>query len=231
MRSGTNLVSCSLNAITRKPVGVFPGKQYARLMNERLGLDMISDEPFIYRTHSFVDVAKASPEFSRLVFLTRNPKELLLRHFSIIQKSDLHQNHIQAFLNEYLDYFRVLDSWPVNNRILLFYEDVIANLDQSLLTILDFIGEEPNFMDDYILHKTEYLDKILNVYKAICKNQRKGEASREGESTREKPMPIYYTQNKSSELLKYIDQVLEEKDPVIWEKYLKRFQTNPLQKD
>ncbi len=216
-RSGVNLVSCCMLAVTRKPIGLFPNLIHPRA-NSRLNLELISDLPFIYRTHYLMKSTEIPSDYERLIHLTRNPKELLFRNFSISTKKDLQKTQVQIFLNEYLDRFRTYENWSVGNRLLIFYEDVIQHLDQILIEILNFSSEPPLFWDDYISNKQSYINQIYDSYT----NQWQGN---HGVSAVKKPEAVYYTKDIEVDLLQYIDQIVREKAPIIWDKYLKRFET------
>ncbi len=218
-QSGTNLVSCTLNAITRKPIGDFrSGMIYENVMN-RLQLDSICSTPFIYRTHYADDLKRVSSKLNKLIFVSRNLKELLFRDYLIFSLEDLQSDEVQSFINTYLQRFKVYESWNPHNRYLVFYEDFInQENDEITLALLDFVDEEPTFFYDYIEHKEEYLNKILDSYK----NQHKAKF---GASSKNGAKALYYTKHRNSKILRSVDQILQKKEPLIWEKYLKRFQT------
>jgi hypothetical protein len=224
-RSGTNLVSLLLTAITRKPTGVFPNITFP-LGTNLFDVEPVSDVPFLYRIHEPGGISVGTNgtwgNYNRFILLSRNPKELLCRTFSITQKSDLHRRDVESFIKYYLSRFRKLESWAADKRLCVFYEDVISELDDTLLNILEFLGEEPRFMDDYIEHKAEYIDAVFNNYRDRYHTVKGGVSSLEGAKV------TFYTQDKDVELLEYMDQVIEAHDPLIWKKYLKRFKTDPM---
>lgn len=231
-RSGTNLISGSLIAITRKPVSwlqwgnrVFEtgSKLREHPSYNRLGLPLVSQEPLMYRTHDdFEKLRKIPSHANRLIFVTRNPKELIFRKFSLQNSNydapDL--SLIDEFLNSYIEAFAIYDAWEPQNRYLVFYEDFIRDGDQILLSLLDFMGEKPLFFEDYQMHKEEYLNDLLDSYKAQHEKNRGGASSEDG------PKEIYYTKTAPVEALLQIDACIEKRAPLIWERYLKRFRTD-----
>ncbi len=219
-RSGSNLLTCTLNSITRKPIGVFPSRTINSYGMNRLNLDSVCSTPFIYRTDSADTLKGVSSNLNNLILVSRNPKELLFRDHSISSLKDLQSKEIKSFINTYLQRFKMYESWNPDNRYIVFYEDFINQENEEIiLDLLDFMGEEPTFFDDYVEHKEEYLYKILDSYRDQHKSKFGGKSSRNGPNT------LYYTENKDPKLLQHIDQILQKKEPLIWEKYLKRFQS------
>ena len=232
-KSGTNLITGCLSAITRKPISWFywgnsildPSSEYRNhLSYNRLGLPLISDIPLLYRTHyQFVELMDVPSQHNKLVFATRNPKELLYRKFFLQASSSENPDpqFIEEFLNKYLKAFDVYDSWFPENRMIVFYEDFIDHEDDILLQLLYFMEEPPVFLDDFLKNKLEYMFRLLESYTNQHTHNSGGASSREG------PKPIYYTRNASPETLMYIDKYLQTAAPQTWENYLKQFQTYP----
>lgn len=216
-RSGSNLVTCSLLAILHQPVGAYPNK-IQPYSTGRLKLDFVSNTPFLYRTHEFEDVEKASPDFVKLILLTRNYKELLLRGFQIRRTADLSSKEVQAYINRYINNFRVFDKWSEKERLLIFYEDTINDFDTLLLSTVEFLNLSPLFWDDFVANKEKYLNDIYTSYT----NQHGG---KNGLSARKGQKEIFYSQDSDPRLLKALDVIFRAKDPYIWETYLKRFET------
>lgn len=228
-RSGSNLVSGSLLAITRKPISwlewgyrVFePGSKFrAHLSYNRLGLPLVSEEPLLYRLHyDFEKIKKIPPATNRLIFVTRNPKELIFReHYPDPSSFDF--SFAEEFLHNYLKAFEIYDRWQPENRFLVFYEDFIASGDEILLQLLSFMGEKPLFFDDYLMHRQEYLNTLLTSYGIQHARKRGGASCRNG------PQEIYYSKEIARETLLQIDTYIKSKAPLIWERYLKRFRTD-----
>lgn len=228
-KSGTNLITGSLLAITRKPISWFywgntildtdSGHRDHPSYN-RLGLPLISEVPLLYRTHyEFDELMQVPSKLNRLIFLTRNPKELMYRRYFLQEptRPDPDNQFIEEFLQEYLETFHVYDSWFSDNRRLVFYEDYIEQGDSILLDLLHFMNEPPLFFEDYLNHKDEYISLLLKSYAKQHTHNNGGSSSQGG------PKPIYYTQNASLETLRWIDGYLQNNEPTIWEKYLIRF--------
>ena len=218
-RSGVNLVTCSMQAVLRKPIGNLRTLSSRPVVNQRLELHLVSTIPFIYRTHCPKELSGLSLKSSKLIFLTRNLKELLFRKFFISCVDDLEEKNVKIFIRQYLNRFLAYESWNHENRFLVYYEDyILQENEELLLNILNFIGEEPSFFDDFLEHKEEYLWTILQSYRDQHKD-------RHGNSSINGPRINYWAKNTNPEILKAIDEILEDQEPLIFEKYLKRFRT------
>lgn len=229
-KSGTNLISISLSAITRKPIFWFawknqifdPSPQFRKHASyNRLGLPFISDKPLLFRTHdAFLELMQVPSDQNKLIFITRNPKELMYRAFFLQTPSaqDPDPQFIKDFLNSYLWVFKVYDTWFPENRTLVFYEDFIVSGDDILVDLLSFMNEEPVYLTEFLNNKKAYMSKILESYAKQHTSNGGGSSSSGG------PKAIYYTRNADPETLLYIDEYIENTEPLIWEKYLKKFQ-------
>lgn len=216
-RSGVNLITCSLLVITRKPIGNFDTGQIFVNPSNRVDIEPNTQLPFIYRTHDVTLLQQTSSVINKLVFVTRNPKELLFRKFPNITLDDLNSSLVTDFIEAYLERFRLYESWTDTNRKIVFYEDFIVHDDETLLELLAFMKEEPIFYSDYIQNKQHYLKMILDSYK----NQHAGSGT---SVEKDKPKATHHSKNADPALLQKIDQILQ-KEPEIWNKYLQRFQT------
>lgn len=228
-KSGSNLITGCLSAITRKPISWFywadsildpTSKDRQHISYNRLGLPLVSDIPLLYRTHYEIsELMKVPSTQNKLIFITRNPKELIYRKFflqtPVSENPDI--EFIADYLDEYLESFKIYDTWFPDNRMVVYYEDFILQDDQILLQLLQFINEPPVYIDDFLEHKQEYLLRLLQSYS----NQHTHNNG--GSSSQNKPKAIYYTQNASHKTLKSIDDFIIARAPIIWEKYLKRY--------
>ena len=230
-RSGSNLISTSLAAITRKPISWLHWKTSVFEPNSerkqqpaynRLHLPLITDQPLLYRTHGAFEELRQIPSYAnRLIFMTRNPKELIFRKFSLQSPQEAPDLlFVEDFLKKYLTAFEMYEAWDENTRMLVFYEDFIGRGDEILLELLSFMGEKLLFFEDYRMHREEYLARLLESYKEQHQKVAGGLSSRDG------PTAIYYTKNAPMETLLQIDAYIERKAPLIWKKYLKRFSTH-----
>jgi hypothetical protein len=230
-KSGINVMTASLTAITRKPISWLNwgndvlkhvSKHRKHPSYNRLGLPLVSDKPLLYRSHfDFLEIKQFPSHLNKLVFVTRNPKELLYRRFLRLspESDNPDPQFIETFLKWYLAPFEVYERWSPENRRMVFYEDFIVNGDEILLSLLEFMREKPTFLVDYQTKKQEYMNRLLESYKQQHVNNFGGSSSIGG------PKAIHYSKNANPETLMYVDEYIKKYFPIIWEKYLKRFET------
>lgn len=230
-KSGSNVITGCLSAITRKPISWFyygneihnpDSKHRKHISYNRLELNLVSDIPLLYRTHYEYAQLSLVPSISnKLIFATRNPKELLYRSFYLSKSRSENPNKrfIKKFLNNYIKAFKVFEAWCPNTRKIIFYEDFITNDNEILIELLQFMQEPPLFYDDFLINKQDYLTQLLQSYSNQHKHNLGGSSSKHGTKA------LYYTRNASLEKLSFIDNYLQKKAPKIWDQYLKRFKT------
>ena len=170
-RSGTNLISASLQTIIKKPIASLEWeKNFYKFkthpMYNRLKIPLISEEPFIFRTHGeYKKLTQIPSEFNKLIFVTRNPKELLFRKISNQNiKSSQFWVEAEKVLNYQMELFNTYESWNEENRMLIFYEDFINQSVELIPKILSFIGENDICYQDYVENKDRYQSMILKSY-------------------------------------------------------------------
>jgi len=227
-RSGSNWISGCLSAITRKPISWLHWKrtffQSIRRHDpsyNRLKLHLVTGKPLLYRTHyEFDELMQIPSDRNKLIFVTRNPKELIFRAFFLSSPGmDFPSTQfLDEFLIDYLPPFEIYDKWADENRFLVFYEDFIENDDSILLDLIVFMKEEPCYWEDFSSNKQSYFSRLIKSYQRQHKENLGGASS-----SKSGPQAIYYTQYVSADVLKEIDEYIQKKSPLIWEKYLKRF--------
>jgi hypothetical protein len=158
---------------------------------------------------------------NKLIFLTRNPKEVLFRAHLLAFPKQKEPDFlfVKEFLNKYLEPFRIYELWDQENRMLIYYEDFVIDGDAILLDILHFMQVEPTYFEDFIANKQEYQALLLESYR------KQHERNNGGFSVREKPESIFYSKGVRFELLARIDEYIQEREPHLWEQYLKRFES------
>ncbi|MBM3201444.1 MAG: sulfotransferase domain-containing protein [Chlamydiae bacterium] len=219
-RSGSNWLSTSLSLITRKPISWIEWKYKIHVNHpsyNRLNIELVSDNPLLYRTHLPNGLIKKVPrDKNKLIFLTRNPKEILFRSLLLKEMRET-DKRIWNFIDNYLEYFNLYESFHKTNRKLIFYEDFIHHHEEILLDVLDFMNEPATFWEDFILNKNFYFSSILSSYKDQHRSVDGGKSSQNGATEK------FYSLDISKELLKKIDLYIQKAAPKIWEDHLSRF--------
>jgi hypothetical protein len=136
-KSGTNVISGCLCALTRKPISWFywgnsPIQEHPSY--NRLGLPLITETPLLYRTHyEFAQLKLVPSKINQLIFITRNPKELLYRKFFLEYSTSSYPtvSYIQNFLKEYLKHLRFTTP-GVLIRVYVFFMKILSLIRMKL---------------------------------------------------------------------------------------------------
>jgi len=200
-RSGTNWVRYIIEWSTGKPT---PGAP--RLIR---GYDFVCD-----RAHKAYPIME---NYGKVLFVLRDYRECLLRHHwkayetsesieHFLLRDDLKQpcawywKNLQAF-----DEFK-------GDKNILYYEDLIAPDHNIIASILTFFGEDANRSGPFIRDLAEHKNISIGFYDAKHGSQTKGEKT------------ARHADRILSEERKSFDRFFETNHPVLFEKYLSRYQ-------
>ena len=175
--------------------------------------------PFIHHFHnvnSYLSKIQkycfAPPDFKKDKILTiiRNPLDTLLRDnisFQDALETVLQRNNLSLFPN--LIY---LEKWPTSNRHVLYYEDLLDHPKEEIEKLLLFAEVSTNGLDEFMQNLDEHKKKTIADYDHFHRSFTKGKDR------------TLYQRKYTSEQLKTLVDLFKEIDPVIWDKYLKRYE-------
>ncbi len=216
-RSGTNLTISSLQIIAKIPcLFVYQeGMEKSSRDENLLLIDLDFSKKPLLRIHHYSALKGISSAKNRLIFLTRNPKEIFLRNFGRRGhgKKEKIRDFAFQYLNYYLKMFRFFDDWDPSRRLLVYYEDILLFPKKTLKGILKFLGEEERGLSDYMNHMDAYRMRILESYHQQHESKSKGKDI------------LYYSKQSPQRILLELDAMVKEMDMDLWNKYLYRFET------
>ena len=216
-RSGTNLTIGSLQIIAKIPCFFVYQENIEKSWQDenRLLIDLDFSKSPLLRTHSYATLQGISSTENRLIFLTRNPKELILRNLGekLSEKKEEAQKLITKYLSYYLAMFRFFDHWELSHRLLVYYEELLLYPKQTLKRILEFLRENDKGLKNYMDHIETYQAKILDSYHHQHQSKSKGIDI------------LYYSKRSSQKVLLELDAIIKAMDLELWHKYLHRFKT------
>jgi len=219
MRAGTNLTICSLQILTNKPVRFFTPSLIEKddlLGVNRLNIEVDYTKKILFRTHDS-DIEKVPNDKNQLLMVLRNPKEVLLGF--MYDDPDTFTEFLDsesAFLG-YLDRIRTYDNWPEENKLLIYYEDLILEPENVLPEILDFFNESH---DKLAMHLNNVEEDRLKISMSYQKQHKIGG----GPLSRTQDI-FFHSKKIPKELLQKADELLKKINPELWEKYLYRYET------
>jgi hypothetical protein len=184
-------------------------------MNHPLGwladFEVNCDKAPVEKIHTPNEIAKAhgNTTTDKIILIIRNPKEALSRHGGteitlpvLLGKEAKGNSDPRIYFNDIALY----DTWNAQNRLLIYYEDLVRKPIETFIMVLLFL-EEPFgridcFMQEYAAHKK----KALSIYKA---------SESEGNDL------LYHSKLIDPQHRKQIDRWIEELYPTMWQTYLK----------
>ncbi len=222
-RSGTNIASCYVQSIAKKPIWFIDQPKPYCHANNRLNLQLDYSKTPIYRSHEAEPLQGLNKQGNKLLFLLRNYKECV--HRKNHMKNGKHPSN-EEFKNlfvdthpsvkNYIDNLTTYDHWDPANRLLIFYEDLIANPLEQVEKILAFFGEPiPEFVNEEFLQSVS--GEALEDYHE--QHRKTGGSHSKGKDLE------FHSKQIPTEYLVEIDERMETQYPHLWEAYLNRYKT------
>lgn len=138
-----------------------------------IDFEIDEEKPYFYHTHYVECLASPNKEKDILVVLLRNYKECFLRSLGSLEAME------EQILNTHPLYFRNLtyfDGWNPQNRILIYYENLMNDGKKEVERLLTFLGESLDDVDLFFEHIDEHRERVIHYY-----NTRYDEAQSRGE--------------------------------------------------
>ena len=216
-RSGNTWLRYCLEYLTGRPS--FAHNYLQARMNQPLGwyagFDIDCNRPPIEKVHSRSAMENSGTRFDDLlIFIVRNPKEALTRHQNkeiTLQALAAQQNPTDKVGSTYVyfDNLKLYDCWNPENRLLIYYEDLMADPEQTLIVILQFLQEPIDQLDDFMKQYDEHKRKAISIYKKYQK-----ESKTEGNDL------LFHSKKITSEHRQQVDSWIAQLYPDLWQKYL-----------
>lgn len=214
-RSANTWIRYCAEFLTRRPtmmcrIGYYDPKNYPLAWQAGFDLDL-AKQP-LEKAHIYAEMAMfraPDPDTEKLILLVRNPKEAITRHEGCppIRASFTGEFKIEYYSpKEYFNNLTVYDSWNPENRLLIYYEDLLLNPRETLSRLLIFLDESFTYFENF-LAEYEYHKKVaLGVY---------SESKSRGSDL------LYHSRKIDPVYRMQIDQWIEELYPDLWHRYLK----------
>ncbi len=216
-KSGTNLTIASIQFFTHQP-RTYLEMDFARdhPAQNRLGVDIDFSLDQLITCHGPKKVLKHfDPECDKLVLITRNYKELIVRENGSNLKTL--EKKLETFKRHYFERFELYEQWNKKKRHLVFYEDIILDPKKTLTSLLTFLEVDLSNLDEYVDNFESYKSKCLESYQNQFSSQGSPASISKGKDI------LFYCKSVSEELLQKIDEEIKDSNFFIWQKYLKRF--------
>jgi hypothetical protein len=161
-RSGNHLTRFFIELLSERPTSGCKGNSsdipiYKNICNEIIAFNITNEKFYYYKHHSMPDLQ----EIDSLIFILRDPREVLLRHNNYkinIDKGysfDMYIKNIEFYLK-----FK-------GKKILFFYEDIITKKKDFIKSLYSFLSIKKKFKLEYTLNNIDHLYDIS----ATCVNR------------------------------------------------------------
>lgn len=203
-RSANTWMRYCLEYLTQRPTF---HKTHTDKRNQPLGwlanFEIDCAKPPIEKTH-VLEPGSFNKHVDKLILIVRNPKEAIQRHEHQLNSKE----HLTAKGRGklYFDNIALFDSWDPQNRILIYYEDLILAPKTTLEQVLFFLNEPPSKLDAFMKDYAEHQKKAIQIY---------------SESNSKAADILFHSKRMKPELRKQIDQWIAELYPMQWNNYLK----------
>lgn len=215
-RSGTNWTIGILQALCKRTVRWIDNRGTVN----RLDFEIDESLPIVYRTHGVNQrLVKLKQSSYSLIFTLRNFKECVIKETKYTAEefvAGLLENDPQ--ITKYFDNLEFFDSGWKNpeTKHMIVYEEMIQNPQDTIISLLTFLGESLEKVPEFFEHYDEWNAEMLASYHR--QHRRKGPSSQN--------QPLFHSIDFSKESLIAMDKAVQERYPILWEKYLKRYAEN-----
>lgn len=149
--------------------------------------------------------SKKIPRSSKIILLLRNYRESFTR--------DANGNSIGAlknlkFSNCYFKQLDFFDSFPEENKLLVYYERLITEPESVFEEILVFLGEDQSNLNEFLDNFEDHKKRSIGAYQKVHYSASKGEDL------------LYHTRRLPQGIIDQMDQYVKETYQYFWEKYL-----------
>ncbi|MDX8430969.1 MAG: sulfotransferase domain-containing protein [Candidatus Algichlamydia australiensis] len=175
--------------------------------------------------HKKVFARHFQPERDKLIVLVRNYRECIIRRHGAAKIAQIissikNQNFEKLNTNWYFDQLAFFDEWPEENRLLVYYEDMILRPREVFEEVVAFIGDDPVILEDFFASYKEHVAKSLAWRSAKEKTMRPVSKGKD---------LSYHSKRISEKEIYAFDEAVKKSYPDLWEKYLTRYEKFPQQ--
>ncbi len=178
-----------------------------------IGFPLDTHKPPLEKVHVtyHLDRARWNIDTDYLIFIIRNPKEVLVRHAS--KESVLtaaYENQLTCPIRCYFADIEIYDRWPADKKILIYYENLVQAPEKELFKLLQFLDEPTDGLQEFMKNYANHKARALSFREQIggCPS---------GDNV------IYHSKELSNEDRLQIDAWIAKDYPDLWKKYLERY--------
>lgn len=169
----------------------------------------------VFPTHRLDRIKKFMPDFpkdhDKLILLVRNHRECFLREARDDPALAVDCVKNNAFFTDLFGILQYYDGFIDRSKLLIYYEDLIADPATTFSRILEFLGESKEKLEPFLQSIEQHKQISLRAYEKTYGSASKGKDLE------------YHTNIAPPAVVEEIDTIVQTKYPDLWEKYLSRF--------
>jgi|GEM_PF-1099303 len=220
-KSGTTLLHTIIQLLTKKELKRINHLESNKSYN-RLDLELDFDKPTLFHSHNIKSFhKKIDPSKNSLIMILRNFKECIPSYKKFSSEELLNSIVLdKGPFKQYIKNLIYFDTWAnERTKLLIYYEDLISNPEETIKKIASFYHNQVE--DDYLENLYDnYEDSWKKCYKSYKKSFPTGRS--DGCSL------IFHSKDFPSDLVYSMDKHIKITYPHLWEKYLSRYEYNPV---
>lgn len=227
-RCGTHWLLYSIQQLTKASV-VNGLEKNGSLFDNNLNFDVFGhpinwDLSFLVHVHHPNSIIWDGYKKNKLILIIRNYKEATLRMFSDFTciKAAIGKMHNDLIFQQLPPYYGVI-TWYFEDleyyeqfqgdKFLIYYEELLLQPETIFKSLLSFLNASEQFLGDFMNHIESHKEVCLNFYNHY----------RFGSVTQGKDLEFHSKKLKVEELIEF-DHLVQTYYPILWEKYLHRYQ-------
>lgn len=210
-RSGNTWMRYCLEWLTKRPsFSRFNLKHHVNFpLGWTSGFEIDINKPGLEKVHTAIELQRtnANDKTESLIFIVRNPKEVLIRHIGKVKLVDaMSKAETPEYFQIYFDALKIFEEWRSPRKILIYYEDFIQMPTEVLSSLLDFLHEPADSLPAFLKQFEDHRKKCLQVYKDSKSNGTE---------------VLFHSKSLTPEERRQIDEWVQRKEPTLWSKFLK----------
>lgn len=215
-RSGTNWFLHCITTLMKDPTTPDTSPSKVQRLENYHSFEIIEAMTGAPWTHTF------APKKDKIIMLIRNYKECMLRHFNgdplividHLTNDEPYPKQLRFFSN--LQHFEL---WPENNRLLIYYEDLLTDPEQVLTNALVFLDLPLTHLEHFLENIEAEQTKMRSQY-----NEAHERTHLPGVGSQSEGKDLLYHSKKVPEaLLTTMESIAYQRAPKLYQKYLKRY--------
>lgn len=215
-RSGTHIMSIIIRNLMFRQTTITP-TSYSKVSDNYLNVHSMgmykAKQNASFNSDYVLDVKK-----DYLIFLVRNYRECMLRHFDedagkvIEHLQDDSKSH---FATKFFENLELYDNWPSNRKLLVYYEDLMLSQEKEVKRIANFLQTDEDTLNLLLESLEKQREGSLRLYIKRYGDRKEGSKGLD---------ILSHSRNIPHKHLVKMDKIAKRRARHLYAKYLKRYE-------